>query len=120
MCNASPLSSYAGFGGMFGTGFGGLGANPFLSAGFSPGFIGGMGGFGMPGMYPGWAVFMVDLEFLAQEELVYMVLLVDLVEWAAWNGAWLMGLGMGGYPGIGFGVGLGLGGWNGSWSRNAW
>ena len=28
-CVPSPLSSYAGFGGMFGTGFGGLGANPF-------------------------------------------------------------------------------------------
>ena len=29
MCNASPLSAYAGFGGMFGTGFGGLGAIHF-------------------------------------------------------------------------------------------
>ena len=46
--------SFAGFGGMHGSGFGGLGGNPFLSAGYSPGFIGGMGGFGMPGMYPGW------------------------------------------------------------------
>ena len=63
-CNQQPLHQYAGFGGMGGGILGG-GANPFLSAGFSPGFMSGMTGpyFGSPygfggigGMTPGFGL----------------------------------------------------------------
>ena len=63
MYNASPLSSYAGFGGMFGTGFGGLGGNPFLSAGFSLGLLMEWVVLVCPGCTLAWAVYMVVLEY---------------------------------------------------------
>ncbi|MEI8346097.1 MAG: hypothetical protein WCG27_01420, partial [Pseudomonadota bacterium] len=59
-CNGNGLGGYAGFGGMYGSSFGGA-SNPFMSAGYSPGYMGGMmgpyygGGYGggMGGGYPG-------------------------------------------------------------------
>ena len=51
-CNGAPFGAFAGMGGgLFGNGMGGMmGGNPWLSAGFSPGFINGTAGpFGMPG-----------------------------------------------------------------------
>ena len=42
-CNGSPYDLYAGYGGQFGNGFGGVG-NPYLAAGYSPGFLGSMAG----------------------------------------------------------------------------
>ena len=40
-CNGIGMNgNYAGYGGLYGNGFGGFG-NPYLSAGFSPGFMGG-------------------------------------------------------------------------------
>ena len=40
-CNGAPFGAFAGMGGgLFGNGMGGMmGGNPWLSAGFSPGFI---------------------------------------------------------------------------------
>jgi hypothetical protein len=40
-CNGSPLSGYAGFSGM-GGGLFGAGSNPFISGGYTPGFMNGM------------------------------------------------------------------------------
>ncbi|MBF0366682.1 MAG: hypothetical protein HQK50_14005 [Oligoflexia bacterium] len=42
-CNGLPTGGYAGFNGMLGNGLGGSG-NPYLGAGYTPGFLGGMGG----------------------------------------------------------------------------
>lgn len=55
-CNGYSLGGFAGGMGFMGNGFGGFG-NPYFSAGYSPGFLAGMGGpygmynpYGMPGM----------------------------------------------------------------------
>ena len=42
-CNGLGIGSFAGMGGLYGNGFGGFG-NPFLSAGYSPGFMSAMAG----------------------------------------------------------------------------
>lgn len=60
-CNGAPTYAYAGMGGMMGAGmYGGVG-NPWMSAGYSPGFLSGMmGPYGMSGGinlgmgYPGY------------------------------------------------------------------
>ena len=51
-CNGVGMGAFAGMGGMYGNGFGGVG-NPFISAGYSPGFMSGMMGphFGPGNMY---------------------------------------------------------------------
>jgi hypothetical protein len=52
-CNGYSMGGFAGFGGMMGNGFGGFG-NPWMSAGYSPGFMGGMmGPYGMMNPYGG-------------------------------------------------------------------
>lgn len=49
-CNGNSYSAYAGYGGLYGNGYGGFG-NPYLSSGWSSGFLGGYYGGGATGYY---------------------------------------------------------------------
>lgn len=49
-CNGNPYSAYAGFGGYYGNGYGGY-YNPYMSAGWSSGFLNGYYGGGATGYY---------------------------------------------------------------------
>ena len=97
-CNGSPYGSFAGFGGLTGNGFGGFGS-PFIGAGYTGGFMGGMmgpgfglgGGFGMGGGFGNGLGIGGGISI--------------------GGGLGYPGFGMGGYPmGGGFGLGGGIGG----------
>ena len=121
-CMGSPLSAYAGFGGMMGGAFGGTG-NPFLQAGYSGGFMGsmlgpnfgygGMGGYGAGtgfnasiGLNPGGGALGTGLGILGG------LLSGQPINIQGGIGAGMPGFGMGGMPGFGMGgmPGFGMGG----------
>ncbi len=125
-CMGSPLSAYAGFGGMMGGAFGGTG-NPFLQAGYSGGFMGsmlgpnfgygGMGGYGAGtgfnasiGFNPGGGALGTGLGLLGGLLSGRPINIQGGIGAGLGGMGGMPGFGMGGMPGFGMGGMPGLGG----------